>query len=168
MSTVTFKGQSVQVNGVFPQPGAIAPMFTLTSASLADVSLSKFIGKKKILNIVPSLDTSVCASSARKFNTAVTELPDVVLLNISMDLPFAQKRFCESEKLEHIITLSTFRQPAFGVDYGVCIAAGPLAGLLARAVLVLDARNVVRYAQLVPELAQEPDYDAALAAVRAI
>jgi len=167
MSQVTLKGQPLQINGVLPHAGASAPLFTLTSQSLADVSLGKFAGKKKILNIVPSLDTSVCAASARKFNAAVADLPDVELINISMDLPFAQKRFCESERLEHITTLSAFRYPIFGVDYGVQIKDGPLAGLLARAVLVLDSRNLVRYVQLVPEIAQEPDYEAALAAVRA-
>jgi thiol peroxidase len=167
MKTVTLKGQPLQVTGVFPQPGASAPLFTLTSQSLADVNLGKFAGKKKILNIVPSLDTSVCATSARKFNEAVAAMPEVALINISMDLPFAQKRFCESERLEHITTLSAFRYPLFGVDYGVQITDGPLAGLLARAVVVLDERNVVRHAQLVPEIAQEPDYAAALAAVRA-
>ena len=166
MHQVTLKGQPLQLSGVLPQLGASAPLFTLTNQSLTDVNLNKFAGKKKILNIVPSLDTSVCAASARKFNAAVAELPDVALINISMDLPFAQKRFCESERLEHITTLSSFRYPVFGVDYGVQITDGPLAGLFARAVLVLDERNVVRHVQLVPEIAQEPDYDAALAAVR--
>lgn len=167
MSQVTLKGQPLQISGVIPQKGANAPQFTLTGESLSDVTLNKFAGKKKILNIVPSLDTTVCAISARKFNAAVADLKDVALLNISMDLPFAQKRFCESEKLENITNLSAFRYPLFGVDYGVQIKDGPLAGLLARAVLVLDERNVVRHVQLVPEIAQEPDYDAALAAVRA-
>jgi thiol peroxidase len=166
MNPVTHNGQPLQLSGVLPQPGANAPLFTLTTQSLADVNLGKFAGRKKILNIVPSLDTKVCATSARKFNAAVAQLPNVALLNISMDLPFAQKRFCESERLEHITTLSAFRYPVFGVDYGVQIAAGPLAGLFARAVIVLDERNVVRHAQLVPEIAQEPDYAAALAAVR--
>ena len=167
MNTVTLKGQPLQINGVLPQPGASAPLFTLTGQSLADVNLNKFAGKKKILNIVPSLDTSVCATSARKFNAAVAGLTGVALINISMDLPFAQKRFCESERLEHITTLSAFRYPVFGVDYGVQIADGPLAGLFARAVLVLDEQNIVRHVQLVPEIGQEPDYAAALAAVRA-
>lgn len=166
MNQVTLKGQPLQINGVFPQPGASAPLFTLTGQSLADVNLGTFAGKKKILNIVPSLDTSVCATSARKFNAAIAGLPGVVLINISMDLPFAQKRFCESERLENITNLSAFRYPVFGVDYGVQIKDGPLAGLLTRAVLVLDERNVVRHAQMVPEIAQEPDYDAALAAAR--
>jgi thiol peroxidase len=166
MNQVTLNGQPLQVSGVLPQAGATAPLFTLTSQSLADVTLGKFAGRKKILNIVPSLDTNVCAASARKFNAAVAGLSDVVLINISMDLPFAQKRFCESEKLENITTLSAFRYPLFGVDYGVQIKDGPLAGLLARAVFVLDERNVIRHVQLVPEIAQEPDYEAALAAVR--
>ena len=167
MSHITFKGQPVQIGGLFPRVGGTAPMFTLTGADLADVNLNKFNGKKKIINIVPSLDTKVCATSARKFNEAVAQLPNVVLLNVSMDLPFAQTRFCETERLAHIISLSAFRHPAFGVDFGVHIAAGPLTGLLARAVVVLDERNQVVYAQLVPEMTQEPDYDAALQAVRA-
>ncbi len=166
MNSVTLKGQPLQIRGALPQPGASAPQFTLTSQSLADVTLNHFAGKKKILNIVPSLDTSVCAISARKFNTAVAGMTGVALLNISMDLPFAQKRFCESERLENITALSAFRYPLFGVDYGVQIADGPLAGLLARAVIVLDEHNVVRHVQLVPEIGQEPDYEAALAAVR--
>jgi thiol peroxidase len=166
MNRVTLEGQPLKINGVFPQIGATAPLFTLTGAALSDVGLPRFAGKKKIINIVPSLDTSVCAASARKFNAAVADLPNAVLLNVSMDLPFAQKRFCESEKLEHITTLSAFRYPTFGLDYGVQIAGGPLAGLLARAVLVLDERNQVIHAQLVPEITQEPDYDAALRAVR--
>ena len=166
MNTVTLKGQPLQIRGVLPQPGANAPQFTLTGQSLVDVNLNHFAGKKKILNIVPSLDTSVCATSARKFNAAVAGMTGIALINISMDLPFAQKRFCESERLEHITTLSAFRYPVFGVDYGVQIADGPLAGLFARAVLVLDEQNIVRHVQLVPEIGQEPDYAAALAAVR--
>lgn len=168
MNKVTLKGEPLQIAGVLPHLGASAPLFTLTGQSLSDVNLGQFAGKKKILNIVPSLDTSVCAASARKFNAAVADLPDVALLNISMDLPFAQKRFCESERLENITTLSAFRYPLFGIDYGVQIKNGPLAGLLARAVLVLDEQNIVRHVQLVQEIAQEPDYAAALAAVRAL
>jgi len=133
---------------------------------LSDVGLDKFAGKKKIISVVPSLDTGVCAMSARKFNQELGKLEDTVLINVSADLPFAQKRFCESEKLAHIVTLSAFRSPAFGRDYGVQIVEGPLAGLLARAVVVLDAQNKVLHAQLVPEITQEPDYEAALKAVR--
>ncbi|MCX6998606.1 MAG: thiol peroxidase [Kiritimatiellaeota bacterium] len=166
MSQVMFKGQPLQLRGVFPQAGRAAPLFTLTGADLSDVRLNRFAGKQKILSIVPSLDTSVCAASARKFNAEVDGLEHVVLLKISMDLPFAQKRFCDSEKLERLVVLSAFRYPAFGLDYGVQIADGPLAGLLARAVLVVDEHDQITYAQLVPDIGHEPDYAAVLQAVR--
>jgi len=166
MSTVAFKGQAVRISGVLPKVGAVAPNFKLVGVDLSDVGLDKFAGKKKIISVVPSLDTGVCAMSARKFNQELGKLEDTVLINVSADLPFAQKRFCESEKLAHIVTLSAFRSPAFGRDYGVQIVEGPLAGLLARAVVVLDAQNKVLHAQLVPEITQEPDYEAALKAVR--
>ena len=123
-------------------------------------------GKKKILNVVPSLDTGVCAASARRFSTEVAKLNNVALLNISADLPFAQKRFCDSESLKNIITLSTMRSLSFGKDYGVQIVDGPLAGLMSRAVLVLDADNKIIYTEQVPEITQEPNYDAALAALK--
>ena len=166
MNQVMFKGQPVKLSGVFPQVGHAAPIFTLTGADLSDVRLSRFAGKKKILSIVPSLDTPVCAASARKFNAEIDGLAQVVLLKISMDLPFAQKRFCDSEQLENLVVLSAFRYPAFGLDYGVRIADGPLAGLLARAVLVLDEHDQIVQAQLVPDIAQEPDYAAVMRAVR--
>ncbi len=166
MSTTNFKGQPVRISGTVPAVGTQAPDFKLAGADLSDVSLEKFGQSKKILNIVPSLDTSVCAESAKKFNQAMTGRKDVVLLNISMDLPFAQKRFCDSEKLTNIVTLSAFRSPSFGKDYGVRIEEGPLAGLLARVVLVLDGENRVLHSQLVPEISHEPDYDAALRALR--
>ena len=165
MSQIMFKGQPVKLSGVFPQAGHTAPAFTLTGASLADVRLNQFAGRQKILSIVPSLDTPVCAASARKFNARVAGLANVVVLKISMDLPFAQKRFCESEHIENIVMLSAFRYPAFGLDYGVRIVDGPLAGLLARAVLVVDERDQIVHAQLVPDIAQEPDYDAVMQAV---
>lgn len=166
MSQVAFKGQPVKIGGVFPKEGQTAPTLLLTGADLADVRLSQFAGKKKILSIVPSLDTPVCAISARKFNAEVAGLEQVVMLKISMDLPFAQKRFCDSERINNIVMLSAFRYPAFGLDYGVRIVDGPLTGLLARAVLVLDEQDQVIHAQLVPDIAQEPDYAAALQAVR--
>ena len=166
MATVTFKGTPVQTSGHLPAKGAPAPDFKLARTDLADVSLQDFAGKKKILNIVPSLDTGVCATSAKKFNEAVAALKDVALLNISADLPFAAGRFCESNSLKNITALSTFRSPDFAKAYGIGIVGGPLAGLTARAVVVLDAANQVLYTQLVPEIAQEPDYAAALAAVR--
>lgn len=166
MATVTFKGNPVQTSGNLPARGSSAPDFKLARTDLADVSLQDFAGKKKILNIVPSLDTGVCATSAKKFNEAVSTLQGVALLNISADLPFAAGRFCESNSLKNVVALSTFRSPDFAKAYGVGIVSGPLAGLTARAVVVLDAGNKVLYTQLVPEIAQEPDYAAALAAVR--
>lgn len=166
MATITFKGNPIQTSGHLPDKGASAPDFKLTKTDLSDVSLKDFAGKKKILNVVPSLDTGVCAASARKFNEAVSQRADTVLLNISADLPFAAGRFCESNGLKNVVALSTFRSPDFARAYGVGIVSGPLAGLTARAVVVLDARNQVLHAELVPEIAQEPNYEAALAAVR--
>jgi len=165
MSQIMFKGQPVKLSGVFPQVGHTAPAFTLTSANLADVRLNQFASRQKILSIVPSLDTPVCAASAREFNARIVGFQNVVVLKISMDLPFAQKRFCESERIENIVMLSAFRYPAFGLDYGVRIADGPLAGLLARAVLVVDEHDQIVHAQLVPDIAQEPDYDAVMQTV---
>ena len=166
MALITFKGNPIHTSGELPDEGATAPDFKLTKTDLADVSLKDFAGKKKILNIVPSLDTGVCATSAKKFNEAVAKLNGVVLLNVSADLPFASARFCESNGLKNVVPLSTFRSPDFAQAYGVRLADGPLAGLTARAVVVLDAHNKVLHAELVPEIAQEPNYDAALAAVR--
>ena len=166
MATITLKGNPIHTSGELPAPGATAPDFKLTKADLADVGLKDFAGQKKILNVVPSLDTGVCATSAKKFNEAVAQLGDVALLNVSADLPFAAGRFCESNGLKNVVALSTFRSPDFAKAYGVAIVDGPLAGLTARAVVVLDAQNKVRHAELVPEIAQEPDSAAALAAVR--
>ena len=166
MATITFKGNPIQTSGHLPDKGAFAPDFKLAKTDLSDVSLKDFAGKKKILNVVPSLDTGVCATSAKKFNEAVSALGSVVLLNVSADLPFAAGRFCESNGLKNVVALSTFRSPDFAKAYGVAIVDGPLAGLTARAVVVLDAQNKVLHAELVPEIAQEPDYAAALAAVR--
>ena len=166
MATITLKGNPIHTMGQLPQIGSIAPPFRLTTADLSDTSLDSFKGKKKILNIVPSLDTGVCATSARRFNAEVAKLNHVALLNISADLPFAQKRFCDSESLKNIVTLSTMRSLTFGKDYGVQIVDGPLAGLMSRAVLVLDADDRIIYSEQVPEIGQEPNYDAALAAAR--
>ena len=165
-NTVALGGNPVEVAGSFPQKGQHAPAFSLVGKDLSDVTLASFAGKRKILNIFPSVDTGVCAASARKFNEAVSALQGVALLNISADLPFAAGRFCESNSLKNVVALSTFRSPDFAKAYGVGIVGGPLAGLTARAVVVLDAGNKVLYTQLVPEIAQEPDYAAALAAVR--
>ena len=166
MALITFKGNPIQTSGELPDEGAPAPDFKLAKTDLSDVSLKDFAGKKKILNVTPSLDTGVCATSAKKFNEAVAQLGDVALLNVSADLPFAAGRFCESNGLKNIVTLSTFRSPDFAKAYGVGILGGPLAGLTARAVVVLDAQDKVLHAELVPEIGQEPDYAAALAALR--
>lgn len=165
MSKVTLGGDPIDVAGKFPAVGERAPAFTLTTADLADVGLDAFAGKRKVLSIVPSLDTPVCATSARKFNTEAAAFADTVVLVISADLPFAAKRFCEIEGLENVRTLSTFRNPQFARDYGVAITSGPLVGLAARGVVVLDASDKVVHAQLVPEIKEEPDYAAALAAL---
>lgn len=166
MAMITFKGSPLRTVGTLPAAGSMAPDFKLVGADLKDVSLNDFKGVRKILNIVPSLDTPVCAVSAGKFNAEVARMSGVVLLNISADLPFAQKRFCDSQSLKNVVTLSTFRSPEFGKTYGVQIAEGPLAGLMSRAVLVLDADNRIVWAEQVPEIAQEPDYAAAMAAVK--
>ncbi len=167
MATITFKGNPVQTIGTLPAKGSKAPEFRLTGSDLKDVGLADFAGYVKILNIVPSLDTGVCAASARAFNKAAAALGKVVILTISRDLPFAQKRFCEAEGIDKVVTLSELRDREFGKTYSVEMTTGPLAGLLSRAVVVLDAKNTVVYTQQVPEIAQEPDYESALAAAKA-
>lgn len=157
---VTLGGTPIDVSGSFPKAGDTAPDFKLVNKDLADVSLADFAGKKKILNIVPSLDTPVCATSTKKFNDAASD--KVAVLVISADLPFAQSRFCGAEA-PNVTTLSTMRGGDFMKAYGVAITSGPLAGITARAVLVLDEANKVIHAELVPEIKQEPNYDAALA-----
>jgi thiol peroxidase len=166
MAQVTLKGNPIHTNGELPAVGAKAPALKLTGGDLKDVSLADYQGKRKVLNIVPSLDTAVCAMSTRKFNESAGKLPNTVVLVISADLPFAAKRFCTTEGLQNVVPLSLMRDKAFAKDYGVLLQDGPLAGLCARAVVVLDESDKVVYRQLVPEIGQEPDYDAALAAVR--
>ena len=166
MATITLKGNSIHTSGNLPVVGETAPNFVLTKANLQDVTLKDFEGKKKLLNIVPSLDTGICAASARRFNEEASKVEGAVLLTISADLPFAQKRFCEAEGIKNVVMLSELRSRDFGGDYGVQITDGPLAGLLSRAIVVLDTENRVVYTQQVPEIAQEPDYDKALAALR--
>jgi thiol peroxidase len=165
MATITFKATPINTNGNLPAVGASAPDFKLVAANLKDVSLADYAGKKKLLNIVPSLDTPVCALSTKKFNEHAKTHPDTVILVISADLPFAQGRFCGNEGLSNVVALSLMRSRQFAEDYGVLVTDGPLAGLTARAVVVLDENDVVRHAELVPEIAQEPDYEAALAAL---
>ena len=166
MAQVTLKGNPIHTVGELPAKGSTAPDFTLTKGDLSDVHLADFAGKKKILNIVPSLDTSTCATSAKKFNDAAKQMPDTVFLTISNDLPFAQSRFCGAEGVDQIVTLSQLRSREFGTAYGVEITDGPIAGLLSRAVVVLDEKNTVVYTEQVSEIAQEPNYDAALAAAK--
>lgn len=167
MSQVTFHGQSVQVSGTFPAVGATAPEFTLVDKDLADVSLSTChcAHERKVLNIFPSVDTSVCAASVRRFNELAAKMNNTQVMCISADLPFAQARFCGAEGIDKVTMLSTMRGREFLQNYGVAIASGPLSGVAARAVVVLDTDNKVLHAQLVSEIGEEPDYDAALKAL---
>ena len=166
MANVTLGGNPVTVAGAFPRKGDAAPDFTLTGKDLKEVTLGSFAGKRKVLNIVPSIDTPVCQMSTRKFNEKAGDLAETVVLVISGDLPFAMGRFCGAEGLNNVVTLSTFRNHDFHGKYGVDITDGALKGLTARAVVVLDRNDKVIHAELVPEIKQEPDYDAALAALK--
>lgn len=165
MAKITLHGDGFNTNGDLPAIGSDAPDFKLVDVELNDRSLSDYAGKKKLLNIVPSLDTPVCATSTKHFNDAAKGRDDVVMLIISADLPFASGRFCTGEGLKNVIPLSMMRSKNFAKDYGILINDGPLAGITARAVVVLDENNKVTYTELVPEIAQEPDYDKAVAAL---
>ncbi|MFZ4534786.1 thiol peroxidase [Propionivibrio sp.] len=164
-NTVTLGGNPVQVTGSFPQKGQAAPAFSLVGKGLIDVSLPHFSGKRKVLNIFPSIDTPTCAISVRKFNQSASKLHNTVVLSISADLPFAQSRFCGVEGMDNVITLSTMRGREFLENYGVSLSNGPLAGVAARAVVVLDENDTVLHSELVPEIKSEPDYEAALRAL---
>jgi thioredoxin-dependent peroxiredoxin len=166
MATIMLKGNPISTSGDLPAVGSKAPDFKLVTEDLQDVTLAAFAGKKKILNIVPSLDTSVCATSARKFNERAKEIPNCAMLMISADLPFASERFRTNEDLRNIVTLSMMRSQQFARDYGVLMTSGPLAGICARAVVVLDEGDRVVYTELVPELVREPSYDKVLAAAK--
>jgi thiol peroxidase len=166
MAEVLFKGNKIHTSGKLPKVGARAPDFRLTRGDLVDVSLKDFAGKKKILSIVHSLDTGTCAASAKAFEARASQLPGTVILTVSNDLPFAQKRFCESENIHNVVPLSQMRDRKFGRDYGVEYLDGPIAGLLARAVVVIDEQDRVLYTQQVAETSQEPDYEAVLKAAR--
>ncbi|QQO11102.1 thiol peroxidase [Breznakiella homolactica] len=166
MAAITFKGKPVTTGGSLPKPGTKAPEFRLVDKDLADRHLSDWKGKVKIINIVPSLDTSVCALSAKRFDAEILKEPEIVVLTVSCDLPFAQDRFCKTEGVSNIIALSQMRDKDFGRDYGAEITDGPLEGLLSRAVVVADRDGTVVYTQQVPEIGYEPDYEAALAAAR--
>ncbi len=162
MATITLKGNKIHTYGDLPKKGTKAPDFQLVNSDLSDSTLEDYKGKKVLLNIFPSLDTEVCAASVRRFNKAASELENTVVLCISMDLPFAHSRFCSTEGLNDVVTLSGMRNQDFGKNYGVLIVDGPLAGLYSRAVVALDEEGDVIYTEQVPEIVQEPDYDAAL------
>lgn len=166
MTEVTLKGNPIQVAGAFPQTGQKAKPFSLVGGDLADVALSSFAGKRKVLNIFPSIDTPTCATSVRKFNAQANDLTNTVVLCISADLPFAQKRFCGAEGLDNVINLSTMRGREFLEEYGVLISTGPLAGVSARAVVVLDEQDQVLHSELVAEIGTEPNYETAMAALK--
>lgn len=164
MAQVKLQGNPVNTGGSLPPEGAMAPDFVLTKADLSDFSLKDLTGKKVVLNIFPSIDTPVCATSVRTFNAKINDYPDAVVVCVSKDLPFAHARFCGAEGLENVISASELRDTSFGDGYGVRISDGPLAGLFARAVIVLDEQGKVIYRQLVPEITEEPDYEAAFKA----
>lgn len=165
MAKVTFRGHPVTINGHFPQLGSRAPDFALVDKDLGQRTLADYAGKRKVLNIFPSIDTGVCAASVRRFNELAAQMKNTVVLGISADLPFAQGRFCGAEGIENVVMLSMMRGREFLENYGVALADGPLAGLAARAVLVLDEGNTVLHAQLVDEIGNEPDYETALKAL---
>ena len=165
MATITLEGNEIHTVGTLPAVGSDAPAFELTSASLGTASLADYAGMNVILNIFVSIDTGVCAESTRRFNTAASSLDNTAVLCVSADLPFAMSRFCGAEGLSNVTTLSSFRSPSFGDAYGVRIVDGPLTGLLARSVVVIGEDGKVKYTEQVPEITQEPDYDAALASL---
>lgn len=166
MSTILFKGSPVRTIGNLPPVGASAPNFLLAKTDLSNVSLGDFAGKKVVLNIFPSIDTGVCAASARRFNKEASAFPNAVVLCVSKDLPFAHKRFCEAEGLTNVVTASAIRDTSFEAGYGVKMADGPLAGLLSRAVVVISEKGTIIYQEQVPEITQEPNYEAALAVLK--
>jgi len=165
MATITLKGNEIHTNGELPAVGSDAPDFHLVDGDLNDKRLADYAGKKILMNIVPSLDTPVCATSTKLFNEAAAGKDNVVMLVIAADLPFAMVRFCGAESVDKVIPLSMMRSRNFAKDYGVLIEDGPLAGITARAIVVIEENGKVAYTELVPEIAQEPDYDKALAAL---
>jgi len=165
MSTITFKGNPIQTIGNLPEVGKDAQEFTMVSGDLSEKNLADYTGKRVVLNIFPSIDTGICAASARKFNEEASNLDNTVVINVSRDLPFALSRFCAAEGLNNVETLSDFRGN-FGEDYGVTLSDSPLKGLLSRAVVVLDEKAKVIYTEQVPEIGQEPNYEAAIASLK--
>jgi len=166
MTTITLKGNPVQTIGELPAKGSKAPGFTLVKTDLSEIALADFAGKRLVLNIFPSVDTATCASSVRHFNADASQLANTVVLCVSADLPFAMSRFCGAEGLANVQSGSVFRAPDFARDYGVLMTTGPLAGLLSRAVVVVDEDGTVIHTEQVPEIAHEPDYAAALAVLK--
>jgi thiol peroxidase len=167
MASITLKGNTIHTSGELPTKGSIAPDFSLVANDLSIKKLSDFTGTRLVLNIFPSLDTPTCAASVRQFNQLAGDLPGTKVLCISRDLPFAQARFCGAEGLDNVITLSDFRTCTFGKDYGLEIVDGPLAGLHSRVVIVVNEEGKVTYAQQVPEIVDEPDYEDVLKALKA-
>ncbi len=166
MGTIALQGNPIHTIGNLPQPGTLAPDFLLTKTDLSDIRLADFSGKKLVLNIFPSLDTAVCAASVRRFNVEAAKLDQTIVLCISRDLPFAHSRFCTTEGIQNVVSASELRNHNFGSDYGVLITDGPLAGLLSRAVVVIDEKGLVKYTEQVPDIVQEPNYEAALNALK--
>jgi thiol peroxidase len=158
MATITLRGSPTETIGELPAVGTEAPDFTVTRMDLSEIRLKNYLGKKIILNIFPSLDTTTCASAMRRFNEIATQFPGILILCVSADLPFAQQRFCSVEHLDNVLPVSVFRHPNFGKDYGVMIKDGPLSGLLSRGVVVIDENGKIIHTELVKELADEPNY----------
>ncbi|ABL64998.1 thiol peroxidase [Chlorobium phaeobacteroides] len=165
MATITLKGNPIETSGSLPPVGSDSPFFCLVKTDLSEAGPADFEGRRMVFNIFPSLDTPVCAASVRRFNQEAASFDNTVVLCISADLPFAHSRFCETEGLKNVVSLSSFRSPDFGSSFGVSITNGPLKGLLCRAVVIVDAEHKVIYSELVPEIVQEPDYSAALKAL---
>ncbi len=168
MAKINLKGNEINTIGDLPEIGKFAPDFTLTKTDLSDISLSAYKGKKVVMNIFPSLDTAVCAMSVRRFNAEAEKLDNTVVLCISRDLPFAHKRFCTTEGLENVISLSELRNDEFSKKYGVKIINGPMAGLMVRAVIILDESGMIKYRELVPDIVHEPEYEKALEELKKI
>lgn len=166
MANITLGGNPIHTAGELPAVGSKAPDFKLVQTDLSEVSLGDYKGTRLVLNIFPSIDTGVCATSVRTFNQKAGELTNTKVLCISKDLPFAQKRFCGAEGIENVVNLSDFKEGAFGKDYGVIITDGPLAGLHSRAIVVVDENGVITHTEQVPEIAQEPNYESALASLQ--
>ncbi len=168
MARITLKGNPFETVGSLPSVGSDAPSFSLTKTDLSDVKSSDFAGKTILLNIFPSIDTPVCANSVRRFNMEASSFSETIVLCISADLPFSHERFCEVENLNDVIPLSVFRFPDFGMNYGVTIKNGPLAGLLSRAIVIIDKTGKIAYTEQVPEIAKEPNYEKALKALSSL